>query len=144
MPLEIDATVAARLRRSGERYTGNRRALVAILAKEGQPLSIPEILGADQDMAQSSAYRNLTVLERAGVVRRVVASDEFTRFELTEDLTDHHHHLICSVCGQVEDFTLPAGIERTMRRAVGLVSEETGYDGVSHRIDLIGRCPRCA
>jgi len=144
MPLEIDATVAARLRRSGERYTGNRRALVEILAREGQPMSIPEILAAERALAQSSAYRNLSVLERAGVVRRVVASDEFTRFELTEDLTDHHHHLICSVCGQVEDFTLPSGIERTMRRAVSAVSDETGYNAVSHRIDLIGRCPRCA
>jgi len=107
-------------------------------------MSIPEILAAERALAQSSAYRNLSVLERAGVVRRVVASDEFTRFELTEDLTDHHHHLICSVCGQVEDFTLPSGIERTMRRAVSAVSDETGYNAVSHRIDLIGRCPRCA
>jgi Fe2+ or Zn2+ uptake regulation protein len=74
----------------------------------------------------------------------VAASDDFTRFELAEDLTDHHHHLICSECGQVEDFTLPDGIERTMRRAVVAVSTETGYDTVSHRIDLIGRCPRCA
>jgi Fe2+ or Zn2+ uptake regulation protein len=144
MPTEIDATVAARLRRSGERYTANRRTLVEILAGERQPMSIPEILSAGRVLAQSSAYRNLSVLERAGVVRRVAASDEFTRFELTEDLTDHHHHLICSVCGQVEDFTLPTGIERTMRRAVDAVSDRTGYDAVSHRIDLIGRCPRCA
>ena len=56
---------------------------------------------------QSSAYRNLAVLEHAGVVRRVITEGEFARFELTEELTEHHHHLICSRCGRVEDVTVP-------------------------------------
>ena len=46
------------------------------------------------------------MLEQAGVVHRVVATDEFTRYELAEDLTEHHHHLICSSCGAVADFTI--------------------------------------
>lgn len=58
------------------------------------PLSIPELLHATGDVAQSSAYRNLSVLERAGVVAKVVTNDEWARYELTEDLTGHHHHLV--------------------------------------------------
>ena len=50
-------------------------------------------------------YRNLVVLEQAGVVRRVTSTDDFARYELAEDLTEHHHHLICSSCGTVDDFT---------------------------------------
>ena len=33
-------------------------------------------------------YRNLSILERAGVVQKVVTSDEWARFELAEDLTE--------------------------------------------------------
>src|SRR5205814_2363608 len=80
-------------------YTRNRRTLVEALDESDRPVSIPELLGERRDLAQSSAYRNLAVLERAGVVRRIVTSDEFARYELAEDLTEHHHHLICSVCG---------------------------------------------
>ena len=69
-------------------------------------VQIPQILEVDRSLAQSSAYRNLAVLERAGVVHRIVTTDEFARYELAEDLTEHHHHLICRSCGSVADFTL--------------------------------------
>ena len=48
-------------------------------------------------------YRNLTVLEDAGVISRVVTHDEWARFELAEDIGGHHHHLICEQCGTVRD-----------------------------------------
>ena len=65
-------------------------------------------------LAQSSAYRNLAVLERAGVVHRIVTSDEFARYELAEDLTHHHHHLICSTCGGVTDFEVSDAVEHEL------------------------------
>ena len=39
-------------------------------------------------LAQSSAYRNLVVLEQAGAVNRIVTADDFARFELAQDLTE--------------------------------------------------------
>jgi Fe2+ or Zn2+ uptake regulation protein len=144
MTADLDATATARLRAVGQRYTANRRAVVAVLAAAGQPLAIPEILEARPGLAQSSLYRNLAVLEQAGVVHRIVTSAEFARFELAEDLTEHHHHLICSACGAVEDFTAPAGLERTMSRVMTDVARATGFAPDRHRIDLVGRCSRCA
>ena len=44
-------------------------------------------------------------------MRRVITEEEFARYELTEELTEHHHHLICSTCGRVEDVTIPADFE---------------------------------
>ena len=40
-------------------------------------------------LPQSSAYRNLAVLEACGVVHRVAGTDELARFERAEDLTEH-------------------------------------------------------
>jgi Fur family transcriptional regulator, ferric uptake regulator len=140
---ELHATVAARLRSADQRYTASRRALVELLAGQGRPVSIPDILTVDPRLPQSSVYRNLAVLEHAGTVRRVLAADEFARYELAEDLTAHHHHLVCESCGSVDDVTLPARLERTVDRAIEELANSTGFDVHGHRLDLIGRCARC-
>ena len=143
MAPDLHLTVASRLRGLGQRYTANRRSLVEILDDTWQPLAIPEILSGRSKLAQSSAYRNLAVLERAGVVRRVVTNEEFARYELAEDLTEHHHHLVCSNCGTVEDVMIPTRLERSMERALADVASGIGFAAISHRLDLIGTCRSC-
>jgi Fur family ferric uptake transcriptional regulator len=142
---ELRAAVAARLRRSGQRATPTRDALVQVLLRAGRPLTIPEILDSGAGIAQSSAYRNLQLLEQAGVVHRIVTNAEFARYELAEDLTgDHHHHLICSSCGSVEDVPASAGLERSLHAAIDQVAATTGFQTAAHRIDLVGLCRDCA
>lgn len=144
MPAELHETVAGRLRSVGQRYTTGRRALVELLAGSGQPLTIPEVVAGGPDrVPQSSAYRNLAVLEQAGVVHRIVTSGDFARYELAEDLTEHHHHLICSSCGGVEDFTAPPALERTLHKVMADAGD-TGFTAESHRLDLIGTCADCS
>jgi Fe2+ or Zn2+ uptake regulation protein len=67
-PDELHLAIAARLRRSGQRATPNRNALVQILLRAGRPVTIPEILETDSDLAQSSVYRNLQLLEQRSPV----------------------------------------------------------------------------
>lgn len=141
---ERHETAAARLRAIGQRYTPNRRTLVEVLSGARQPLTIPEILSDRPGLAQSSVYRNLGVLRVAKVARRVLTSEEFARYELTEDLTEHHHHLVCSSCGAVEDFTVTSRLERTMQRAITEATAGRRFAPLSHRLDLIGLCGRCA
>ena len=102
-----------------------------MLASAGRPLTIPEILDAQPGLAQSSAYRNLQLLEHAGVVHRIVTNAEFARYELAEDLTgDHHHHLICTICGSVEDVPASAGLEQSVHDAMDQIRAQ---HGVPHR-----------
>jgi Fur family transcriptional regulator, ferric uptake regulator len=141
---ELHATAEARLRGIGQRYTQGRRRLVNILSRAGSPIAIPEILKGRRDMKQSSVYRNLAALEQAGVVRRVLTDEEFGKYELTEDLTGHHHHLVCSNCGTVEDVDFAPGFETTMEAALAELADRSGFSAVSHRLDLIGLCRACA
>ncbi len=141
---ELHATVAAQLLREGQRYTSGRRALVDTLQAANQPLSIREVLERESTLAQSSAYRNLAVLLDARVVRRVLGTDELVRFELAEHLTEHHHHLVCSQCGGVEDFAPPAELERIIEGARTSVGSANGFVADHHRIDFIGTCRSCA
>ncbi|HVM51816.1 MAG TPA: Fur family transcriptional regulator [Acidimicrobiales bacterium] len=144
MASDLHEVAAQRLRAVGQRYTSGRRKVVDVLAQSGQPLTIPELLAAGDRVPQSSAYRNLAVLEQAGVVHRLVTSGDFARFELAEDLTEHHHHLICAACGGVEDFIAPPSLERSLHRAVTAVEDSTGFSASLHRLDLIGTCRACA
>jgi len=135
--------VAARLRRVQQRLTPKRAAIVDILSSAPRPLALPEILASGDGLAQSSVYRNLVVLEQAGVVHRIVTA-ESARFELAEELTGHHHHLICTSCGTVEDVPASAHLESSLADAVAQVEDTTGFRTKAHRIDLVGLCRRCS
>jgi Fe2+ or Zn2+ uptake regulation protein len=141
---QVHEAVAARLRAVGQRLTGNRQALLDALTAAARPLTIPEILDERPDLAQSSVYRNLVVLEEADVVHRVVGTDEFARWELTEDLAGHHHHLICATCGRVEDVPASAGLERSVAAAAAAITRTTGFRTQHHRLDLVGVCESCS
>ncbi len=140
----VHTTAAERLRADGQRYTAQRRAIVELLADAPQPLTIPQLVARQPGLAQSSAYRNLAVLERAGVVHRIVTTDGFGRVELAEDLTRHHHHLICAACGEVTDFEVSDAVEHDLDRALARVAKRTGFNVRTHRLDLVGTCADCS
>jgi Fe2+ or Zn2+ uptake regulation protein len=141
---EIHEVGAARLRADDQRYTDKRRTLVEVLYTAGRPLSMPSILEHSPTMAQSSVYRNLGVLEHAGVVRRIVTPDDHASFELAEDLSDHHHHLICSSCGVIEDFVVPEQLEDELSRVLSGAARQHRFTVSAHTLDLFGTCKTCA
>ena len=137
--------VAELLRNGDHRYTTGRHRVVAALQTAGGPITIPQILELDGSLAQSSVYRNLSILEEVGAVTRIVTHDDYARYELAEALTDHHHHhLICSNCGLVTDFELSARLEQTLDDALHRTGRSNGFRVDAHRLDLIGACADCA
>ena len=143
MSPEPHTVVADRLHRVRQRYTSGRRALVAALLGAGRPLTIAELLDTDEGWSQSSLYRNLGVLESCGVVSRLPSTDGVARFEVAEELSRHHHHLVCAVCGRLDDVDLPGRVEATLHRVTAEAGEALGYEVDEHRLELIGRCADC-
>lgn len=143
-PAEVHDAVSAALAVLDQRYTASRRALVDVLAAAGRPVAITEVVERSVTLPQSSVYRNLTVLEQAGAVRRVASADERARYELDEALTGHHHHLVCVQCGTVADYTPPTAVERSVGKAIEAVTAATGFQPHAHRLDVLGLCARCA
>lgn len=139
----IHDEVEALLRRTRQRYTGARRELVAHLATLVGPATLTDLIDHGVGQSQSSLYRNLAVLEQCGAVRRIASVDDVNRFELTEALTEHHHHLVCQQCGRVVDVTLPAELERALHRAEARIDTH-GFVVDGHRVELFGTCPECA
>ncbi len=137
--------VADLLSSGDHRYTSGRRRVVAALRQADAPVTIPQILELDAGLAQSSVYRNLAILEEVGAVSRIVTHDDHARYELAEGLTDHHHHhLICTSCGDVSDFELAHEVERSLERAFRSASRRASFRLEGHRLDLLGSCASCA
>ena len=136
--------VADLLRAGDHRYTTGRRRVVTTLLEAAAPVTIPEILDRDDALALSSVYRNLSILEEVGAVTRIVTHDDHARYELAEELTDHHHHhLICSECGSVADFELDTDVESTLGRALRRAARSADFRADAHRLDLVGTCAAC-
>jgi Fur family transcriptional regulator, ferric uptake regulator len=141
---ELHRMARERLAERDQRYTTGRRVIVDALAAAGSPVTLPDLLGHAPTLAQSSAYRNLALMEEAGVVRRLVHGGEHAHYELAEDLTEHHHHLICEQCGLIRDITLDARLERSLDQAFEALVDSAGFSPSHHAIDVYGRCSDCA
>lgn len=129
---------------AGHLYTRGRQTLLDALAAIGAPATIPMILQQAPGLVQSSLYRNLAVLQEAGVVVRVDVGEGRSYFELSETVTqEHHHHLVCRECSTVVDISFPARAERAIERALDDAAHGAGFELTEHRVDLVGVCAAC-
>ena len=141
---EIHAVARRQLTNAGHNYTRGRQDLVDVLAGIGAPATMPMIVQRSPGLAQSSLYRNLAVMEQAGVVARVDVGDTKSYYELSDLVTeDPHHHLVCSDCSAVVDINLPPRAERSIERALGDAARDVGFELTEHRLDIIGVCAQC-
>lgn len=114
------------------------------LAGADGPLSASELEREIGTLPLSSIYRSLSVLENAGVLAPHHGAKGLTRYELAEWLRGHHHHLICIVCGTVDDVEVSEPHERDVERIVKEISADMTFSPVSHALEIEGRCWRCA
>jgi Fe2+ or Zn2+ uptake regulation protein len=137
--------IEQRLGRTGVRYTTGRRAVVAAMQLSDGPKSASELHETiDGSVPLSTLYRTLAVLEEAGVAVPHFGVKGITRYELAEWITGHHHHLVCTECGAVDDIDIPDGVEAEIRRLVDLIADDSGFIPSSHELEIEGRCGRCA
>lgn len=134
----IDA--AERLRGAGLRVTEPRRAVVEALHERAHA-SAEELYAV---VARSlpatslqSVYNALGDFVDAGLVRRIEPAGRPGLFELR--VADNHHHLICSVCGAVEDVDCVVGEAPCLAP-----SEARGYTLHVAEVTFYGVCPACA
>ncbi len=141
----LERQIRTRLKRRGVRYTSGRHLLVEALADADGPRSAAELLiDLDRSVPLSSIYRSLTVLERAEVLKPHLGARGVSRYELAEWLSGHHHHLMCTTCGAVDDIHLFVEAEAALEVLVAAIGAQTTFAPTSHSLDIEGRCSRCA
>jgi len=126
------------------RVTAARRLVVRTLADAAGPMTAGDLHERlREDVPLSSLYRTLAVLEDARVLAKEHDSAGVARYELAEWLTGHHHHLVCSSCGEVKDVAVDPETERTISGLVEQIADGAGYRVTGHRIDIEGACRLC-
>ena len=127
-----------------QRYTALRRQLVDVLGSAPDPLTVGDVQRSVEGLALSSLYRNLVILEECRVVSRIMTSNGSAIFELSEELSEHHHHMVCDRCGTVRDIVLPESIESGLDRQLSKIAQKEGFVFRHHQLDVIGLCRKCS
>ncbi len=131
------------LQKAGQRLTRHRVAVMSALRTSDRPVTADEV-AKTSGVPLSTAYRNLAELCEAGVAVRVGGADRTDRFELAESLTSHHHHhLVCTECGVVNDFDPSPQLELLITKELQSLLEAQGFAESHHLFDVHGICGDC-
>ena len=115
-----------RLRDRGWRLTAQRRVIAEAMDGEHVHLAADEVL----DRARAA----LPELVEMGELLEITHSDGRKRYD--PNVTEPHHHLVCTRCGRMLDVT--AGTP------VLPVEQRHGFDLVDVEVTFRGRCPACS
>ena len=94
-----------------------------------------QLLTEHIDIGLATVYRVLTQFEQAGLLARNHFDNGKAVFELNEG--SHHDHLVCVVCGKVEEYYDPE-IERRQQA----IAKERGFTLQEHALSLYGTCTK--
>ena len=133
------------LARQGHRLTGPRRALLDAIGASDGPLTVEEIHArvAGQRVNRVTVYRTIHLLERLGLLRPVDATRGGLRYELAEQFTGHHAHLVCQGCGRVEELAGCPIPDAALARLSRQVERARHFHVVDHELRLLGLCRTC-
>lgn len=133
--------IAAILRRHGYKLTPQRQAVLKVIARSHDhltPLAIHErVYGEHPGIGLVTIYRTLDLLTELGLICRVHTEGK-CRSYLMRRPSEHHHHLVCSGCGRVVDFS-----DCDLGQLEQKLSQETGFKIKGHLLEFLGRCPDC-
>jgi Fur family ferric uptake transcriptional regulator len=127
--------------RPGRRPTRQRAALAAALADSTEFLSAQEIHGrlaaSGARVGLATVYRNLQAMAADGELDVLRTDDGEAVYRACSE--EHHHHLLCRVCGRTVEVTAPS-----VERWAATVSAEHGFTDVSHTVEVVGTCADCS
>lgn len=129
----------ARLRSAGLRVTATRLAVIEALAERPHASAddvFDSIRPALPGTSLQSVYNALGDFVEAGLARRIEPAGRSGMYELRVD--DNHHHVVCSVCGRVDDVDCVVGEAPCLH-----IPDPGGYEIRSAEVTFWGVCPDC-
>ena len=85
-------------------------------------------------LSQATIYRTLQFFESENLIRKVSSPGSIGRFDAN---VDPHQHLVCRVCGSLEDISVPALHSAVIPKVSRFTVEELD-------IRLVGLCDSCS
>ncbi|MEU8518215.1 transcriptional repressor [Streptomyces sp. NBC_01216] len=124
------------------RSTKQRAAVSAALSEVDEFRSAQELHDMLKHRGDSvgltTVYRTLQSLADAGEVDALRTSEGETVYRRCST-GDHHHHLVCRLCGKAVEVEGPA-----VEQWAETIAAEHGFVNVAHTVEIFGTCAECA
>ena len=131
------------------RWTMPREAILELLSKSSKHMSAKEIYASLYDsypgMGLTTVYRTLDLLARMGIVTKLTLGDGQSRYEFkSREKEDHHHHLICTSCGRIIDYSEFLEEELSLvKKTEERLEKKFNFVIQDHNIEFLGLCEKC-
>lgn len=129
----------------GYRYTQQRQKIADFLWRyRDKHITTDEAYAllqkSEPGIGKATIHRMFHLLLELGFARRLEMGDGLFRYEICSQNseTHTHHHLICSVCGLVQDMQ-----EDMLDEMERQVADKYGFLVEDHRVQFLGRCKSC-
>ena len=127
------------LHSNGIPVTAQRIAVIRTVDRKPHSTADEVVEGVKQDIgaiSRQAVYNVLSLLSEKGLLNRVQPSGHPARYETR--VGDNHHHVVCRMCGSMEDVDCAVGYTPCLKAA-----QDHGYDIDEAEVIYWGICPAC-
>ena len=122
------------------RMTESRKAILTALGGTKTHPTADEVYSLVRaklpKVSLGTVYRNLDLLAKHGLIRTLGTAGEQRRYD---GMLDDHHHILCEVCGRMDDIDLGDS-----QRLEELIVDGRGYEVHGYTLCFVGVCRECA
>jgi Fur family ferric uptake transcriptional regulator len=124
---------------AGVRTTVQRRAVIRAVGEATTSFTVADLHERARKLVPglglATTYRTVELLRASGAVHPLLGEG---RHSYVRCRPEHHHHLVCTTCGAVEETELCAApSDAELRRT-------HGFRPAAHELDIYGTCRICA
>ena len=136
MTIQIRPNLLTALEDLGQRMTTQRVLLARHLETKDDAFSAEEINDELPSVGRATIYRTLRLLVDSGALCKTQLPEGSPRY--TRDEHAHHHHVVCTRCGKVEEFRHPS-----VERMLHAMRQDMPGIMVGHRLEIFVTCDAC-
>jgi len=128
------------LRKAGMKATPGHLIILSHICKSKKPISSQDVVDAiDNQLNPSTVYRCIAKLKKSGVIRQIDLRQNHAQYEFFD--MAHHHHIICTVCGKIEDIK-DCNLETLHQQ---ILEQKKQFTEVRHHsLEFYGLCKKCS
>jgi Fur family peroxide stress response transcriptional regulator len=132
--------MANKLKEGNHKLTPQRLAIIRILAGGENHPSVEDIYNLLHrrfpGISQATVYRNIMLIKSLGEVLEIGFAGGSTRYDGIKPYP--HPHVVCLKCNKIVDPDLDSLQDMTKE-----ITDESGFEIVTYRLDFFGVCPEC-
>ena len=130
------------LKSNNLKYTTQRELILKVIYDNNGHFTPEDIYNLikeaypDVKLGIATVYRTLTLLEDEAMVSSISFGTQGKKYEF--GLTEHHDHLVCLKCGNIEEF-----YDETIERQQEEIAKKFNFKMSNHVMKITGTCSAC-